>query len=422
METFAILLIGIDVLKIAERPAALQWITCAALIGGGVLHTEISLRLERIRRRVVRESANIDLSSVWLFAGAVLLPPSLACAVVISICVYVHVRVRRPAKATLYRGVFSTATYVLSVHAAVAMITYVGGGSADLFQGGFGLLAIATALLAYTVVNSCLVVGVVVISSNKTVREVLGHGDELVLEIATLCLGGLVALAMAAGGPWLAAFALPPLLVLHRAVLVHQLQKAANTDGKTGLLTAAAWHQQGTEHLKRAAEHHSAAGVLILDLDHFKRVNDDYGHLAGDVVLRAVATAIRDEVRDHDLVGRFGGEEFVLLLPHPDSRDYAYADLRATAERIRRAVARLSVEIETPDGPMSIGGLSTSIGGSIFPTDGTQVQDLVAVADTALYAAKRDGRNVVRLGHHQNRQRLPHPTPVRIEGEAPQPT
>ena len=110
------------------------------------------------------------------------------------------------------------------------------------------------------------------------------------------------------------AFVLPPVLVLHRAVLVHQLAEAARTDLKTGLLNAAAWHTQAERALSRNRRDDSPRGVLVLDLDHFKRVNDTYGHLAGDNVLVAVADALRGEVRDRDLVGRFGGEEFVVLL------------------------------------------------------------------------------------------------------------
>ncbi|MFC4947208.1 GGDEF domain-containing protein [Pseudonocardia sp. GCM10023141] len=420
IEALAVALLIVDVLVTPLSAYAPIGVIGSTLVIGGVVHAEVSMRLERIRRRVVGEAANIDLSSVWTFAAALLLPPPAASAAIIVLFTYLYLRVWRPAKVPPFRQIFTTATLLLAVHAAAAVMAYVSFGASQPLRTGLGPLVIVLALLAFTVVNTCLVVGIVIISANKTVREVLGQGDEIVLEVATLSLGGLVALAVSTGGPLLVAFALPPLLVLHRAVLVRQLEKAANTDGKTGLLTAAAWHQRSTERLKRAREHEGSAGVLILDLDHFKRVNDDYGHLAGDVVLKAVATALREEVRDHDLVGRFGGEEFVMLLPHPESRDYSYADLRATAERIRRSISRLGVEIATPDGPLTIGGLSISIGGAIFPGDGSVVQDLVAVADSALYAAKRDGRNTVRLGQHQNRElTLPHVTPAFIESDAP---
>jgi diguanylate cyclase (GGDEF)-like protein len=412
IDLFAVTLVVLDALAtpLAVYPPAV--LAAGTLLVGGVVHSEISLRLERVRRRVVQETAHIDLSSVWTFAAVLLVPVGMATVITVVLYLYLHFRVWRPAKSPAYRQVFTTATVVLAIHAAAGTMAYAGMGAAEPLHSLSGPLTVIAALLAYTVVNTCLVVGAVVISANKTVREVLGHGDELVLEIATLSLGALVALALSEGGPLLVAFALPPLLVLHRAVLVRQLEKAANTDSKTGLLTPSAWHQQAVQQLQRLQGGIGSAAVLILDLDHFKRINDSHGHLAGDTVLHAVATAMRGEVRDQDLVGRFGGEEFVMLLPRPESLTYAYEELRGIADRIRRSVAGLAVVIPTPDGPLTIGDVSVSIGGAIFPEDGTQVQDLVAVADTALYAAKRAGRNVVRLGRHDA------PRPAEAEQQA----
>jgi diguanylate cyclase (GGDEF)-like protein len=137
--------------------------------------------------------------------------------------------------------------------------------------------------------------------------------------------------------------------------------------------------------------------VLVLDLDHFKVVNDTHGHLAGDQVLAAIADALRNEVRDRDLVGRFGGEEFVVLLSGlPGGTE---AGVEAVAERIRRRVAELRVEIPTADGPLSIAGISVSVGGAVQPGGhGGDLRALLQIADAALYAAKRAGRNAVRMG------------------------
>src|SRR5690606_10307692 len=188
----------------------------------------------------------------------------------------------------------------------------------------------------------------------------------------------------------------PPLLVLHRAVLVRQLEEAASLDGKTGLLNAAAWHVQAERALQRAKRRDGPPGVLVLDLDHFKAVNDTHGHLAGDRVLTAVAEVLRDEVRERDLVGRFGGEEFVVMLAGLGGR--GPAELEAVAERIRRRVADLRVEIPTPDGPLTVRGLSVSVGCAVMPDGGAELRDLLEVADRALYAAKHAGRNAVRMG------------------------
>ena len=370
----------------------------AALAVVGVLHTEIALRVERARRRVT-PSPHIDLSSVWTFAAALLLPPLPATAVVAVVYVHLLARVWRPTRQPVYRWAFTTSTVVLAVHAASAASSYV-RGSGTPFGSAAGLAAVAVALLSYTAVNTCLVVGVIVLGApDRTFREVLGRGDEVVLELATLAMGALAAGTISVQSPLHAVLVLPPLIVLHRAVLVRHLQEVASTDAKTGVLNAAAWQDRAERALERARG--GSAAVLILDLDHFKLVNDRHGHLAGDTVLSSVAAALRAEVRDDDLVGRFGGEEFVIMLPAREGMGYDRAELEAVADRIRRRVDALRVEIATPDGPLSVDDLSVSVGGATFPQDGGDLDRLLEVADSALYAAKRAGRNAVRVGLHR---------------------
>src|SRR5690606_5863345 len=223
--------------------------------------------------------------------------------------------------------------------------------------------------------------------------------DEAVLEFATLSMGALAAGAMGVLGPAYAVLVLPPLIVLHRTVLVRQLEEAASVDGKTGLLNAAAWHVRAVRALRRAERTGGRAGLLVLDLDHFKAVNDRYGHLVGDQVLAAVAEAVRDEVRDDDLVGRFGGEEFVVLLAGSDAEDGRVA-AAAVAERIRSRIADIRVKVPGARGTVAVDNLTVSIGGASYPTDGADLGQLLEVADTAMYAAKRAGRNPVRMGLH----------------------
>ena len=318
----------------AQRAAVL-----GALAVAGVLHTETALRVERMRRRVT-PSPHVDLSSVWTFAAALLLPPLLAGVSVVVIYLHLYLRVWRPTRIPAYRWAFTTATVLLAVHAATGAAAYV--DSTDVFESGSGLAAIVTALLCYTAVNTCLVVGAIVLSApERTFREVLGRGDEVVLELATLSMGALAAGAISSTSPLHALLVLPPLVVLHRAVLVRHFQEVASIDGKTGLLNAAAWQDRADRVLQRAQRSQGGAAVLILDLDHFKLVNDRHGHLAGDRVLSSVAEALRAEVRDNDLVGRFGGEEFVIMLPGHEGSGYDRAELEAVADRIRRRVDAL---------------------------------------------------------------------------------
>lgn len=199
IDLFAVTLVVIDAMAtpLAVYPPAV--LAAGTLLVGGVVHSEISLRLERVRRRVVQETAHIDLSSVWTFAAVLLVPVGMATVITVVLYLYLHFRVWRPAKSPAYRQVFTTATVVLAIHAAAGTMAYAGMGAAEPLHSLSGPLTVIAALLAYTVVNTCLVVGAVVISANKTVREVLGHGDELVLEVATLSLGALVALALSEG-------------------------------------------------------------------------------------------------------------------------------------------------------------------------------------------------------------------------------
>jgi diguanylate cyclase (GGDEF)-like protein len=360
-----------------------------------VVHTELATGIERIRRRAA-ETSYFDLSSVWTFAAALLLPPALAAAVIAAVYLHLWQRVWRPAKVPLHRHLYTTATVVLAAGAAHGAVERMGGlpGSPDDVAGVAG---IAVAVLLYVLVNTVLVAAVIALTSEwPGLRCLVGPLDDNALEVATLCMGGLAAVVIGAT-PWLVALVLPPILVLHRAVHVRQLEEVASTDAKTGLLNSAAWEAQADRAVRRAQRARCAAAVLILDLDHFKLVNDAHGHLAGDDVLAAVAAQLRAGVREGDLVGRFGGEEFVVLVADLPSGARGDAEVRMVAERLRRLVAELDVPVCSPEGNLTITGLSVSVGGASVPTDGTTLDQVLKVADASLYAAKRGGRNIVRI-------------------------
>ncbi len=386
-----VLLLLVEVLALAlalpsvllTTPAALLSTAPVALALGlaAIVHTECALGVERARHRL-EATPHADLTTVWTFAGALLLPAPAAALLVVLVYLHLHLRAWRPIGVSPYRVIFSTATLVLSVLAAEAVVRLVGGGP----------LAALPALGAYLVVNLGLVVLAIRLSApGTTLAAAVGHRDELLLEGATLAMGAVVAAVVAAGGPEYVLLALPPLVVLHRTVLVRQLAAAAVTDAKTGLLTAAEWTRRSSILLRRARLEGHHAAVLLLDLDHFKEVNDSLGHLAGDTVLAEVAGVLRAEVREGDLVGRFGGEEFVVLLSGAGSQDLEVGALVA-ADRIRDRVARLRPAVAS-------GGtarVTLSAGVATAPRDGHDLDRLIAVADTALYAAKAAGRDAVR--------------------------
>ncbi|MFD1045106.1 diguanylate cyclase [Kibdelosporangium lantanae] len=218
-------------------------------------------------------------------------------------------------------------------------------------------------------------------------KTALGTAQDNALEAATLCLGVFIAIALDRY-PLLVVVGVPLILVLHRNVLIRQLEEDARTDTKTGLLNATAWTDTARDEISRAQRRGESVGILVLDLDLFKRINDTYGHLAGDDVLLEFAAATRTEVRVSDSVGRFGGEEFVVLLP-----DITVDHMVAIAERIRKRIENLTVIASSGSAPQIITDLSVSIGASAYPVHGMDLDQLMDAADKALYKAKDNGRN-----------------------------
>ncbi|MBI4351768.1 MAG: GGDEF domain-containing protein [Elusimicrobia bacterium] len=172
---------------------------------------------------------------------------------------------------------------------------------------------------------------------------------------------------------------------LKRVLLFRQVEWLSLTDGLTGLWRRNALDEKIREELRRAAAFKTTMGFMIADIDHFKHLNDTYGHQFGDAVLRRVAQLLKDGVYETDFVGRYGGEEFGIVLPRADS-----AGLLRKAETIR---ARIEAEV-FPQGLEKV-RLTVSIGIAHFPRDGRAPEEIIGRADAALYAAKEGGRNRV---------------------------
>jgi diguanylate cyclase (GGDEF)-like protein len=363
---------------------AADWRVFGLLAAGAVVHLEAVRGIERLREGLRGSAPYVDLKSVWTFAGVLLLPPVLA----VLLVVWTFVHLRRVARMPAYRWAFSGSTVVLATHAAAAVLQ--AGVPASHYpglpQGVAGVLVIVLAGLLRWLVNHGLVVTVIMLSSPTTpARAALGSWSHNLVEAAAVTLGAGVALAIWYQ-PWFVILFVPPLLVLHRSLLLHQFEVAARTDDKTGLVNSVYWHDVARRELERARRDETSLAVVILDLDHFKRVNDTYGHLAGDAVLKAVAAALQDAVRTDDLVGRWGGEEFAILLP-----GLGKDDLWPACERLRRAIA--DVTVAATETHPTIRGLTASVGAVTTSGQDGDLDQLVLAADTALYRAKNGGRN-----------------------------
>jgi diguanylate cyclase (GGDEF)-like protein len=207
---------------------------------------------------------------------------------------------------------------------------------------------------------------------------------------AELCLGLLVTFA-ASRSVLVVLCALPLVIWQQRSVRHNQLATAARMDRKTGLLNDPTWRSEAADEVARAVEAKTPVAVGILDVDHFKRVNDTFGHLAGDNVLAAIATATKALLREYDLVGRIGGEEFAFVLTcNP-------VQAIEVAERVRQAIPGIAIpEVPgaSPDSPRP-SGVTVSIGVAAAGQVTWSLDQFLIQADRALYAAKGNGRNRV---------------------------
>jgi diguanylate cyclase (GGDEF)-like protein len=175
-------------------------------------------------------------------------------------------------------------------------------------------------------------------------------------------------------------------VALRNAQLHDAVAHAAQTDALTGLFNRGALLERLERELERSRRYGRSLAVIFFDLDRFKNLNDTYGHQFGDRVLRDLARIATRTVRGIDLIGRYGGEEFVAVLPETDG-----AQALVVAERLRTNVARHRLDL--PGGEEVRATISAGV--AVFPADATTMDTLIRIADTALYAAKAAGRNRV---------------------------
>ncbi len=354
--------------------------------------------IEATRRLGQPAGVSRDLLSAWWLLVALLLPPFYALAAPAILGVLLFVRVGRT---PVYRRVFSSAALGLAgactsiLFRWLTPVTQQGEASRWLTysppQTWFvrpqqAAVAVGCAVV-FAVVNTCLVaVAAWLAQPSAKLADMLWDRERMLLDLTETCVGILVTITCALS-PLLLCVALPPVVLLQRNLIHQQLKVAARTDAKTGLLNAIAWQREADAEVARAQRAGEPVAVLLADVDHFKLVNDTHGHLTGDDVLRALADELRRQVRESDLVGRFGGEEFVIVLPRTQAEEAC-----RIAERLRRSAAQVQVLVTG-----RAVGVTISIGVAVLGCHGRDLFELLAAADLALYRAKNTGRDRVCL-------------------------
>jgi diguanylate cyclase (GGDEF)-like protein len=337
-----------------------------------------------------------DVHGVWELPVAILLPPVYALLVPILRVALAQWRIRQFPP---YRRAFTAAVIGLANGAASLAFHAVTGSplAATVAPGNrtsAWILAVALAGILYWGVNTGMMLPAFKASDPATrVRDIVLARDTVQNDVAELCVAVLVTFAVAIN-PLTIVFALPFVTLLQRSFRHAQLVNASRIDSKTGLLNAGTWEREAAAEVARAVRTRTPLALALVDIDHFKGVNDTFGHLTGDRALRAIARTFRIFLREYDLVGRFGGEEFALLLPHTKALD-AYG----IAERIREHIASTSVDVgDLPEGrhvQVTVSMGVAALGAYWDTSTGGQIADLLAAADRALYRAKRAGRDQV---------------------------
>jgi diguanylate cyclase (GGDEF)-like protein len=332
-----------------------------------------------------------DFISAWVLPVAVLLPPVYAIAVPVPLVVMTQLWVYR---GVVYRKVFTAAAMGLAYGGASLMfhafpVSFTGGGI------GTGTHAVrwALAVIACEIVggrghNALIALAIKISSPSVRLAEQELSREALIGDVTEFNLGVMITV-MVAVTPAFCVFAVLMWSMVRRFMMHTLLLARSRIDTKTGLLNASTWEAESALEIARSVRANVPISVALIDIDHFKVVNDTHGHLAGDKVLKAMGDKIREQLRSTDIPGRFGGEEFVVLLPNASEPD-AYA----AAERLRSHIERTPIPIgkDPADASKSV-RLTISVGVAALTADCHELTDLLAAADAALYHAKQHGRN-----------------------------
>lgn len=353
--------------QLALEPA--DWLAFAGLAAcASIAH--------RFPIRFTFDGASFRLTHVFVVAGAIVLPPALITPLAL-VAISPDLWFGRHRPRVVLGWLFNVAQTAISAHAAASLIRVVGGPQ---LVGPVDLLVLLVGAALFTAVQEVLVAVIVALDSRTPIsRTGLFNQPALVSNGLTSVLGVAVA-GLWLSRPVLLMLVLPILIMAHRLSRSAHLARLGQIDAKTGLHNSLHFERALAEELAHSGRLGKPAAVLFCDLDHFKRINDTYGHAAGDRVLHEVAERLKSVARRGDVLARFGGEEFVALLPGADADEAVYV-----AEATRAAISATPFLLE--DGTAV--RCTISIGAAAYPVHGLDASTLVGAADAAMYRAKQ---------------------------------
>jgi diguanylate cyclase (GGDEF)-like protein len=355
----------------------------AGLLACGLIAIESTRTVREVQGTVGR-----DLQTVWYLAIAVTLPPACALLAPVPLTAYRLWRVRR---AFVYRRVFSNATISLAYGCASLIFHSVPNSVAGARPGTSshaltwaGVVAGCGAIA--WVINNGLLIGAIRIGDPQArIRDMFGNREAITSDLIELSLAVSLSLVVAISA-LLMTLALPSVLLYRRYLMNSQLVAQARIDAKTGLLNAGTWQREAEVELLRALRGRTPLALAMVDIDHFRDVNDLAGQIVHDQLIRDIAGMLKDQLPSHDLIGRFGSEEFAILLPET-GRDEA----QRISERLRDHIAAEPIAIESGSQEGFVFRLTVSIGVAVLNESRRALSELIGAADSALGQAKRTG-------------------------------
>lgn len=330
-------------------------------------------------------------SLVFFFAGLLILQPAEFVTLVVFAHIAEWIKIRYVSPQGLrewYLQPFNIAMHI--VVGSLARLLYLEiNPNYEVIGTIYALIGAGVVACVYVALNHLMVGEVVVLTRRISWKETGVLDIENLATDFVLAMFGFVSATLMTLNAWLILPAIAPLYLINRSLSIPELKHRAESDPKTGLWNGRYFMQSLEQELSRSMRYDRPLTVVLADLDYLRVINNTYGHLAGDAVLKGVAEILHNYFRDYDVVARFGGEEFAILLPETEPEKAL-----SRIETVRLAIEKTA--LEAPEADVTI-NITMSFGLAGIDKEKPTAFEIIHCADKAMYAAKYAGRNQIRI-------------------------